>query len=170
MLKSLRKYIIYLIDYIAPQRMDALVVKNLEKGDILKLPKTNEILNMDWIHPLFQYKENRVRAIIWELKYKENTLPLYEIGGLLYDEIISLISDILIFQSDAKFLLIPIPISTLRRIERGYNQSEYIAKSILPYDTEHILTYAPQWLTKIKETEIQSKSISRQDRMKNLDR
>ena len=85
-----------------------------------------------------------------------------------FEEIISLISDIVLFNNDAKFLLIPIPISTARRIERGYNQSEYIAKSILEYDTEHILLYTPQWLQKIKDTEIQSKSASRQARMKNL--
>lgn len=168
MLKTFLNLFISIIDYVAPQRMDALVIKNLNKENIFKLPKGPAVENMNWIHPLFHYKNNTVRAIIWELKYKENTAPLPIIGDILHEEIIALISDIILFNNDARFILIPIPISTERRIERGYNQSEFIAKSILPYDSEHILLYAPQWFQKIKDTQIQSKSASRQERLKNL--
>lgn len=168
MLKTVQKFIIDLIDYIAPKRIDALLVKNINKEDIFKLPKGYDVQNFDWIHPLFHYKNNKVRAIIWELKYRENTSVLDYIGKMFYEEIIALISDVQLFDSDAKFLLIPIPISKERRIDRGFNQSEYIAKSILQYDTEHILIYAPQYLLKILETPKQSRSQTKVDRMKNL--
>ena len=168
MLKTLRKFIIYLVDYVAPQRIDSLIVSNLDKDDILKFPKGSLVESYDWIHPLFQYRDNRVRALIWELKYRENANYLPFIGEMLYEEILSLVSDIILFDSDAHFILIPIPISTERRIKRGFNQSEYIAKSILPYDLEHILLYAPQWFQKTKDTKIQSKSASKKERMENL--
>ena len=80
----------------------------------------------------------------------------------------ALISDIVLFDQEAQFLLIPVPISKRRRVERGYNQSEYIAKAILENDVGHILLYAPQWFQKIKDTLTQSHSQSRQERMKNL--
>ena len=86
----------------------------------------------------------------------------------MYEEIVGLLSDIVLFDSDAKFLLIPIPITNERRGERGYNQSELICRAIIENDTERILLYAPQWLQKIKETPRQSHSQSREERIKNL--
>jgi ComF family protein len=167
-LKTLKNFFISLADCIAPRRMDAMLVGGLEKDDILKLPPASEAENAPWIHPLFRYKNNSVRAVVWELKYRENTAPLAALGEILYEEIIALVSDIVLFDSDAKFLLVPIPLSAARRAERGYNQSELLAKAVLPFDTEHILTYAPQYLQKIFETPRQSRSVSRLDRQKNL--
>jgi ComF family protein len=168
MFTSLTKLWNTLIDFILPPRSDFEVVKKLDEETIYKLPKPNNLERLDWIHPLFNYKDNKVRAIIWELKYKDNTKPLEHIGKILFDEITALISDIVVWNSDAQFLLIPIPISNERRIERGYNQSEYIAKSILPNDLGHTLTYAPQWFRKVKETTEQNKSHTKQERLENL--
>ncbi len=167
-LKRAKYYFDLLFDLLAPRRKDAVVVSRLTAEKILDLPKASETEGLPWIHSLFQYKNNTVRAIVWELKYRENLRPLEFIGQIFYDEIVALLSDILIFDNEAKFLLIPIPISVERRIERGYNQSEHIAKSILPYDTEHILLYTPQWLEKIKNTPPQSRTESRTERLQNL--
>lgn len=163
-----RDFFLYLIDNILPKRADFAVVEKLKGEDVYNLPKAPRVLDLDWIHPLFHYKDRRVRAIIWELKYKEDTRVLEYIGKLLFEEIIALASDVVLFDSDAKFLLIPIPISSQRRVERGYNQSEYIAKAILENDLGHTLLYAPQWFQKIKETATQNKSQSKAERIKNL--
>lgn len=168
MLKTLQRYFNIFFDIIAPRRSDSVLVEKIDENTVNKLAKAPDVENMPWIYPIFHYKDPSVKAIVWELKYRENTSALNLIGKILHEEITALVSDVLIFNADSKFLLIPIPISVSRRIERGYNQSEYIAKSILPYDIEHILIYAPQWLEKTKDTEIQSKSASRQERMKNL--
>lgn len=168
MLKSIQKYFSYLFDLILPPRTNFAIVKKLDESSINDLPSAPYVEDMDWIHPLFHYKDKKVKAIIWELKYRENTLPLEHIGRLLFDEITAVISDILLFNNDASFLLIPIPITNERRSERGYNQSELIAKAVLENDPTRILLYAPQWFTKIKETQRQSHSESRADRIKNL--
>ena len=157
-----------ILDFVLPPRSDFAIVKELNEEKINSLPKAENVAEMDWIHPLFHYKDNKVRAIIWELKYRENIFPLEHIGRLIYEEIIALISDIVLFDNDAQFLLIPIPITKERRIERGYNQSELIAKSILENDPERVLLYAPQWFEKIKETPKQSRSESKQERISNL--
>lgn len=168
MLKSLGDFLKMILDFVLPPRSDFEIVKKLDEKAIFNLTKAPVLENADWIHPLFHYKDNKVRAIIWELKYKDNTRPLEHIGKLLYEEIVALISDIVIFNNDAQFLLIPIPISNERRIERGYNQSEYIAKEILANDLGHTLLYAPQWFSKVKETATQNKSESKNERMQNL--
>jgi ComF family protein len=168
MLKSLKALLFSLLGFVLPERRDFSVVKKLDETSIINLPKAPNLEEYDWIHSLFHYKDDRVRALIWELKYKENTLPLDSIGKVLYEEIISVISDVIMFDNDAKFVLLPIPITRDRRIERGYNQSEYIAKAILENDVEHNLLYAPQWFQKIRETPKQSRSESKAERMMNL--
>lgn len=168
MLKSIEKLFSYILDLIAPLRSDFEIVKKLDEESINSLSKAPLVEGMDWVHPLFQYKNNKVRAIIWELKYKDNILPLEYIGKLIYEEIIPLISDISLFNANAQFLLIPIPITKERRSVRGYNQSEYICREILKNDLSHELLYAPQWFLKMKETPKQSQSESKEERKKNL--
>ena len=168
MLKSIEEFFFYLLDFIIPIRTNFAIVSKLNLEKISSLPKAPEVEKRDWIHPLFHYKDGHVKAIIWELKYRENTLPLEHIGKLLYEEIIALVSDIALFNNDAQFILIPIPITDERRAERGYNQSELIAKAILESDLAHTLLYAPQWFTKVFETPRQSHSESKRERILNL--
>lgn len=168
MLKSFRTFFENVLDYVLPPRSNFEIVKRLTPEKINTLAKSPKVLGEDWITPLFHYKDPKVKAIVWELKYHENTLPLEQIGKLIYDEILSEISDIIIFDNDASFLIIPIPITNQRRSERGYNQSELIARSIIENDIEHTLLYAPQWFSKIKETPRQSHSESKYNRVMNL--
>lgn len=168
MLKKILFVLEKIIDFILPPRTNFDIVKNLTEDKIHNLPKPKNLTQMDWVHPLFDYKDKRVKAIIWELKYKENLLPLDIIGRMLFDEILALISDVVLFDSDAKFLLIPIPTTSKNRAERGYNQTELIARSIIQNDNERLLLYSPQWLYKTKDTPRQSHSESKQERTKNL--
>lgn len=169
MLKSIGEFLSALLDYIAPLRSDFDIVKNLDQNAVDSLPRAKDVEKMDWVIPLFSYKNRKVKAIIWELKYKDNTSPLGFVCKLIFDEIMAFVSDIVLFNSDAKFLLIPIPITDEKRRIRGYNQSEYIAREIISCDLEHILLYAPQWFRKIKETHNQSHSQTKEERMKNLE-
>lgn len=168
MFKNIYKFLGNLLDFILPPRSDFDIVKKLDEKTIYSLPRADKVQDQEWITPLFQYKDKRVKAIIWELKYRENIIPLGTIGKILYDEIISIISDIVLFNIDAEFLLIPIPMTENSKAERGYNQSELIAKSIIENDSQRILLYAPQWFRKIIETPKQSHSESKIERIKNL--
>lgn len=157
-----------LLDFVLPPRTNFEIVKRLDRNTIFSLPKSDSVQNENWIQPIFQYKDKRVKAIIWELKYRENTLPLETIGKMMFEEIISVISDIVLFNNNAEFILIPIPMTEKAKAERGYNQSELIAKSIIENDIQRILLYAPQWFRKVKETEKQSHSNTKEERMSNL--
>lgn len=172
MLKNTQNNILELlkriIDFVLPPRTNFEIVRNLDKNTIFSLPKSDSVQNERWICPIFQYQDNRVKAIIWELKYKENTMPLETIGKMMFEEIISVVSDIVLFNNNAEFILLPIPMTEKAKVERGYNQSELIAKSIIENDSQRILLYAPQWFRKIKETEKQSRSNTKEERMSNL--
>ncbi len=165
---SIRNFFTHIYDYILPKRRDTLVVETLTEEKIFELPRAPRCDDADWIGALFNYHDDRVRALVWELKYRGNTFPVEHIGTLMYEEIHAIVSDVLLFEHDARFVLIPIPITPERRHERGYNQSEYIARAIVASDIHHTLLYAPQWLEKTKETEKQSRTQSRSERLKNI--
>ncbi len=171
MLKSvliwIEKYSKVLIDLVTPERQKLSLVKHIDDTLLDSITPADHVSSATWIHSLFVYKNKYIQALVWELKYKNTTLPLEFIGKRLYDEILALVSDITLFDADAKFLLIPVPISPLRRNMRGYNQSEYIARSILECDDHHILLYTPQWLEKIKDTLDQNK-LNREERIENI--
>jgi len=168
MLKSIKDFLSKILNSIFPERPDFRKINSLSIEDINSLPKSGNLETFDWIFPLFQYKNETVRSIIWELKYKENTRPIEYIGKLMYESIIAQISDIVIFDNDAIFTIIPIPLYPLKKFERGFNQSELIAKSIIANDNERKLLYAPQWLEKIKDTPKQSRSDNKEERLQNL--
>jgi ComF family protein len=65
-------------------------------------------------------------------------------------------------------IIIPIPVHKNSLKERGYNQSEIIAKNIISFDNEKIFKIEPNALSKIKETPHQSKLKNKNDRLKNL--
>lgn len=168
MFEMLKSGLCNAISYLLPKRKNFELVEKLNVRDITTLPSSPPVLDHPWITALFQYKHPTVKAIIWELKYRGNTLPLEHIARMMFDGIQAEISDIVLFDSDAEFLLIPIPVTPSRRAERGYNQSEYICRAIVAADTARILLYAPQWLEKTRETQSQSHSQSREDRKSNL--
>ena len=106
--ENIRKMLVDIIDFILPPRTNFAIVKSLDVAKINNLSKAEEVSGADWIHPLFHYRNNKVRAIIWELKYRENILPLEHIGKLLYEEILDLISDIVLFTLGSRIELKPV--------------------------------------------------------------
>ena len=79
---------------------------------------------------IFAYKNDLVKSLIWNIKYKKSTKAL-EIGAYaMYLEIIKIAKSI----KAKQVLLIPIPISYRRKNERGYNQCELLLNKIVEFD------------------------------------
>ena len=89
-------------------------------------------------------------------------------GEFLYEEIIGDISEDLHISEMEKFLLVPIPLHPKRYLERGYNQSELLARAVLPYDTSNVLQLETKALFRTKKTNAQAKSQKRTSRFENL--
>ncbi|MDO8590037.1 MAG: phosphoribosyltransferase family protein [bacterium] len=118
---------------------------------------------------LFDYSHPLVKEIIWELKYGGNVRIADKLGEILYDHIQHELQDLTYFEKWSKpILLMPIPISGKRRFERGWNQSELLAEAIMKRDSQNLFRYLPRQLVKARETESQTKTASRTERLGNI--
>ena len=124
---------------------------------------------------LFDYSHPLVKEIVWELKYNGNRRIADKLGEILYDVIRHELLNLGLFEkwirptsSGQRPILVPIPISDKRRFERGWNQSELLAEQIMAHDGEKVLKYLPRQLAKLRHTESQTKTASRNERLENL--
>jgi predicted amidophosphoribosyltransferase len=73
---------------------------------------------------IFSYKDDRVWRLVWSIKYKKSVGGTAIAGYALYQ----------ILQSYAvvvpRIIVVPMPITTRRRRERGFNQCELLAEEI----------------------------------------
>lgn len=98
-------------------------------------------------------------ALITHLKYKKARVLVSTITTLLIHDLnergISL---------GEESLIIPVPLHPFRKIERGFNQAELIAK---PLAEAFHLTYSPQSLARIKNT-LPQVSLKKDKRLENI--
>ncbi len=121
-----------------------------------------------FIRAVFDYKNKLIKRAIWRFKY-ENARGFAEVFGYsLYDEIIGELGDRLHISENEKFLLIPIPLHPHRLRERGYNQSELLARSVMKRDHEGIFELATKVLVRTRKTKPQAESVERAVRLANL--
>ena len=121
----------------------------------------------EWLLPLFPYENQLVKTAVWEIKYRGNIALARLAGTLIADELAEWLAELYETENFREPLLIPIPLARGRRAERGFNQCELLAsavRSAIP-DMIKVETSA---LVKVKETESQTKSKNRAERIKNL--
>ena len=156
------------LDFLFPKSQRALELEALSVDTLLKtLPSAERLTDPDTT-ALFDYKHPLVKEVIWELKYGGNMIIAEKLGAILCDVIQHELAESALFSKWSKPILIPIPISDKRRFERGWNQSELLAEGVLMHDVSKIFRYLPGQLTKLHHTESQTKTRSRNERLKNL--
>lgn len=133
-----------------------------------------------WIFPLFDYRHPPIKKSIWLLKYKDKKRLAGVFAEILYGGIIEELSELSVINNFREPVLIPIPLSSKRHRERGYNQAELICNELMKLDsTTHLrhgvneettknFSLEKNVLIKIKETEHQANIKERKDRLKNL--
>ena len=103
--------------------------------------------------------DTRTANIIYNLKYNGDANVGVEMGRLMAQEVLQTH-----FFDDIDAML-PVPITYKRFLERGYNQSEMLAKGIRKVTGLPIITYA---LIRIRFEQSQT-SLSRDERIKNVE-
>lgn len=125
-----------------------------------------------FITAIFDYQNPAIRGAIWKFKYKNAGGVAKHFGEALYDEIIGEIGDDLGISKNEVFLLVPVPLHKKRLRERGYNQSELLAREIIKYARKQggkkMFELAPEALTRTRATKPQAKSEKRMTRFENL--
>ncbi len=125
--------------------------------DLEQLPKA-ETMADGTIAP-FEYRHPRVKELVWNIKYKGVKTLAEKVAPLLADTLISELEEQGLWGEEV--VLIPVPLSAEKIIQRGWNQAEIIAKS-LPFPCESDV------LIKVRDTQTQKDVGGRQARLKNL--
>lgn len=149
----------FIIDILFPKRC---FLCKKENDTICKNCLNNISLSVEtpynFIHSHFSYKDMNLKKIIHNAKYfhrKDLFPPLVE---QTYPEINQLL------ETNKNYVLIPVPMPVFRKILRGYNQAEIIAKI---YSTKLNIPYNTDILYRKKETVRQIRSVNRSSRLKN---
>ena len=153
----MEKTIKQILDLIFPRREIEKILDNLTIQDIDQKCKKNT-KRIQGIFSIFCYKNLLIKEMIWQLKYKGQKRHAQTFGYFLAKEISE--------KADVRnSILIPIPIHTKRRKERGYNQCEWLCEEIIKQKPE--LVYDKTSLIRTKHNIRQSWS-NRKDRSNNI--
>ena len=120
-----------------------------------------------WIHALYTYKSALIKQSIWKLKYSYTHDIARVYGKALYDRILEDCGDRILFEKEA-CVLVPIPVSSKRLRERGYNQAKLISDAILMNDTSGFLQNGDGIVFRRENTIRQSHTKNRAGRMQNI--
>lgn len=123
---------------------------------------------------LWRYDNETVRTALWELKYRGKRGLARDIAESLHDKLLETLSENELYENPIKnndlessYLVIPIPIHKNRRKERGYNQSELLAKELCRLDPS-LFVFENRVLIKTKLTPSQVSVKNREKRLKNI--
>ncbi len=130
--------------------------------------KITERPTEDNIYALYDYKDPIVKDAIWKLKYHHIKYLGEKLGKLLYEGLIENIDEMKIFQQGSPIYIIPVPISNEKKENRGYNQSEVIAKSFCQSGNPNLFLYQNKIIIKNKNTIPQARLTNRNKRLQNI--
>lgn len=125
-----------------------------------------------WIYPLFDYRHAPIKKALWLLKYKGKKKLAINFAEVLHGKIMEELSDLSLMENFRNPILIPIPLSSKRYHERGYNQAELICRELIKIDRnknpKENFRLENNILIKPKETEHQARIENRSKRLKNI--
>lgn len=147
----------YLIDFIFPPSQIELKLRSVSPIKLFETANRAVKSEFSYITSIFSYKDPVVREMIWQIKYKKNRHAIECAAYALYMELIRYGNSI---------TLIPIPISSSRRKERGYNQCEILIDAVLRLDKDKRFSKDFSLLVRSKHIDKQTMK-SRVDRIKN---
>jgi ComF family protein len=156
------------LEFFFPKSPSVIKLESLSTSELLKTLTPGKIETVHNTLALFDYKDPIVREMIWELKYGGNRTVAEKLGSVLYDVLLDELKEKEMFENWKSPLLVPIPISDSRRYERGWNQSELLAKAIKKEDKQGYFKYMPGQLVRYRHTESQTKTASRNERLQNI--
>jgi competence protein ComFC len=158
-----------LVDFLFPKDPGVLKLESMSPGELLlnlSAPQSVSDLGEDTI-AIFPYSDTQARDLIWELKYRKNNVLVKSLAAILLDVLRQELSDRALFDNFKTPLLIPMPMSKKRRLERGWNQTEAVCEALKDLDTENAFEYAPDILEKVRHTESQTE-LEKHERLNNL--
>ncbi len=155
-----------LFNFLYPKTEEVLALESLSQDELLSRLTSAKNISNDTI-AIWNYADPNVRKLIWEIKYHRNAKVIETTSRVLFDIVSSEILDKEVTDNFVDPLLIPIPISKERRLERGYNQTELLCEQLKRFDTENFFEYSPTALSRVVHTESQTKIKNKKRRLEN---
>lgn len=148
--------------FFPPSETEKELIARCASGDLPHAP----LLPHKNIYAVTNYREPIIRKSIRILKTKHNVPIARCFATLLHEHIESLIHEQGPFTTTTRIVIIPIPITTSRLRERGFNQAELIADSLALCNP---VTYVVKnLLHKVTETQKQAMRMSKTQRKENI--
>ncbi len=120
------------------------------------------------IYGAYDYRDPLIKEAIWKLKYYHSPYLGSKLGELLYTSFLEEINEIAMFSTGSPIYIIPVPISKERKNNRGYNQSEIIAKSFCNNAPLNVFQFKNKIILKKANTIPQAKLTNRNKRLQNI--
>lgn len=145
--------------------------------DCLFLAPTAERESATWIFPLYDYRHPSIKKSLWLLKYKGKRKLAAIFAEIIYEKMLEELSELSVMENFTEPILIPIPLSTERFHERGFNQAELICRELIKVNNLRLPAQAgdsvnikleKNILVKPKETKHQALIHNRSERLKNI--
>lgn len=154
------------LDILLPRSPGVRILEDAEAENLMrKLRHSRE--NLDGIISVFDYKDDLVRTLVWQIKFKGNTKLTSMAGQILYETLISELENEYLFNGIKKLILVPVPLHLTRMQERGFNQSERIAEEMMRIDGRNNFSVA-YVVKRIRKTKSQTQTASREERIENM--
>jgi ComF family protein len=142
----------FCFDVLVPPRGSDAVVRSLTLDDLYALGNMRGEL---------RYRDARVRALVWELKYRGSSAAARLCGQFLSEQLLALSAEVV-----GTPLLVPVPMHPSRRAIRGHNQTELLCEAALPH-LGGAFEYAPKALERVRSTPAQ-RGLMRGRRLRNV--
>ncbi len=159
MLNSLYKII---LDLIFPQTSLEQEIRYLSSDQLsekLSLQEPSSVVS------LFIYNDPLIRQMIRRLKYKGDTHVARLFAHNLSDYLMEELSDEMIFSEGTRSIIIPLPLSQKRELERGYNQMKRVTDELQKFGTYDIST---DILKRVRHTPPQTTLKNKAERAENI--
>jgi len=151
-------------NFLVPEDIKIQRLLNLPTGIMRDLLPKSPVYSKD-IFVLFDYQNKMARLIVKSIKYKNNAGLRRRLAGYLYEEIMDISSDMVLFEG-APPLLVPMPMSRMEKRKRGFNQCEELVREIKKMGGDNIVV-SYSTLKKMRETKRQT-TLGREERIKNV--
>ena len=126
--------------------------KNLNEGDSCSI----------WA--IFEYRNELVEKIIFDIKNNKNSIIRAKVGHILASEILKLFPEIL---NNEKIYIVPVPTTDRRIRERGFSQTNLLTKDIVNFNPSRFVSGIDK-IKYVKKHKPQTSVGNREARMKNV--
>ena len=141
----------------------------LDASKLASIIPPADVINEKNYLAIISYKHPLARTAIWEMKYRGHRGITRKMTQIIYDFLIAELSEAATWQNFSNPIIIPIPITKQKLAERGFNQTIRLAEGLKKLDKNTNFIIDTTCLIKVKNTESQSHTHNRTQRLKNLE-